>query len=165
MKSNSVTYAKAIAIMLMVLSHARFYQPGQAWISMFHMPLFFMMSGYCFKDSHLNDHVTFLKRRTIGVYWPLVKWSIVFVLLHNMFCTLYLYSDASTYNGIEIMPYSIKDMVSRIMSVIFSLNYNEQLLGGYWFLRELFLGYILFYVFVSITRHRWYLGGGGIIDY
>ena len=53
MKDNSVSIAKGIAIILMVLAHTRFSEYGNYWINMFHMPLFFFFAGYCFKDKYL----------------------------------------------------------------------------------------------------------------
>ena len=46
MKDNSVSIAKGIAIILMVLAHTRFSEYGNYWINMFHMPLFFFFAGY-----------------------------------------------------------------------------------------------------------------------
>ena len=46
MRDNSVSIAKAFAIMLMVLAHTWFMDIGNKWINMFHMPLFFFMAGY-----------------------------------------------------------------------------------------------------------------------
>lgn len=50
MRDSSISIAKGWAIMLMVLAHANFYKMGHDFIYMFHMPLFFVCSGYCFKD-------------------------------------------------------------------------------------------------------------------
>lgn len=58
---DSVTITKAFGIMLMVLSHSGFSYYGDAAINMFHMPLFFFMSGYCFSDHHLTAPWQWLK--------------------------------------------------------------------------------------------------------
>ena len=56
MRDNSVSIAKAFAIMLMVLAHTWFMDIGNKWINTFHMPLFFFMAGYCFKDIYKRQH-------------------------------------------------------------------------------------------------------------
>lgn len=45
MRDNSISIAKAIAIMLMVLAHTQFSDYGNKVINMFHMPLFFSFRG------------------------------------------------------------------------------------------------------------------------
>ena len=41
-------WAKAVGIFLVVLAHTALWHPLQNWIYVFHMPLFFFMSGYLF---------------------------------------------------------------------------------------------------------------------
>ena len=48
-----VDYAKAFGIFLVILAHTHLYKPLQDWICVFHMPLFFFISGYLFSyDRH-----------------------------------------------------------------------------------------------------------------
>ena len=63
MKDDSVSIAKSFAIILMVLAHTFFWDFGDSWINMFHMPLFFFFAGYCFKEKYLQDTMGFIKRR------------------------------------------------------------------------------------------------------
>ena len=84
MKDNSVSIAKAIAILLMVLAHTQFSKYGSQWINMFHMPLFFFFAGYCFKDKYLETPSDFVIKRVKGLYKPFVKWSLIFLVLHNL---------------------------------------------------------------------------------
>ena len=67
-RNHSVTIAKAIAIVLMVMGHAGIPQWANHFISMMHMPLFFFMSGYCFKKAYLFDAKKWLQKRFLGVY-------------------------------------------------------------------------------------------------
>lgn len=54
MKDNSVSIAKGIAIILMVLAHTRFSEYGNYWINMFHMPLFFSLLDIVLKINILK---------------------------------------------------------------------------------------------------------------
>lgn len=77
MRDEKITIAKAIAIILMVVAHAGIPHVGGAFISMFHMPLFFFVSGYCFKDKYLANPKRFAVNKVKGLYVPFVKWSLI----------------------------------------------------------------------------------------
>lgn len=53
MRDDKVTIAKAIGILLMVAVHGGTPEWASRFIVMFHMPLFFFLSGYCFKEKYL----------------------------------------------------------------------------------------------------------------
>lgn len=67
---DSVSIAKGIGIMLMVLGHSGFYQYGTALLGMFHMPLFFFISGYCFNLRHLDNWSGYAIKRIRKLYIP-----------------------------------------------------------------------------------------------
>lgn len=90
MRDNSISIAKAIAILLMVLAHTYFSQYGNQWINMFHMPLFFFFAGYCFKEKYLLQPKVFLHKRVDGLYKPFVNWSVVF-LFYIMFSIILIF--------------------------------------------------------------------------
>ena len=145
MRDNAVTISKGIAIILMVFGHAGCPELANNFLCMIRMPLFFFMSGYCFKEKYLAEAFTYLKRRVTGVYWPYVKWSLLFLLLHNVFFYLNIYSDEYGFNGRVSALYSISDYLSRAVSIVTKMKEHEQLLGGYWFLKSLFVGSLIFY--------------------
>lgn len=131
----AVTYAKATAIMLMVLCHSISYDVP--FIYMFHMPLFFFLSGYCLKTEYFDKPHMFAWKRVKGIYWPYLKWSLVFLLLHNTFCGL------NFYIGMNKHHYLWTDIVERLQNILFHMQDHEPLLGGYWFMRALFYGSII----------------------
>lgn len=145
MRDNGVTISKGIAIILMVFGHAGCPELINSYLCMIRMPLFFFMSGYCFKEKYLVEAYSYLKRRVTGVYWPYVKWSLVFLVLHNVFFYLNIYSDEYGFNGMVSTLYSVSDFLNRAVSIITKMEEHEQLLGGYWFLKTLFVGSIIFY--------------------
>ena len=161
MRDESISIAKGIAILLMVLAHTYFSQYGNLWINMFHMPLFFFFAGYCFKDKYIKQPKIFLQKRIIGLYKPFVKWSIVFLLLHNVFFYLNIYSGDFGFKGNVSHIYTWKDFVIRLFYILTRMSDCEQLLGGYWFLKSLFVGSILGYF--TITKVKSFKIGGGIL--
>ena len=159
MRDNSVSIAKAFAIMLMVLAHTWFMDIGNKWINMFHMPLFFFMAGYCFKDKYLTDFKSFALKRVTGLYKPFVKWSIVFLVLHNVFFYLNLYNSDYGFRGNVSQLYSLTDFAKRAIMIVTSMSGNEQLLGGYWFLKSLFVGSLIAYFFIRYVKNSVIRGG------
>lgn len=82
---KDIAIAKAIGIILMVIGHAGCPNYVEHFIYMFHMPLFFFLAGYCFKEKHLQNSKDFIIRRFKGLWVPFVSISLVFLFLHNLF--------------------------------------------------------------------------------
>lgn len=121
-----ISVTKAICIILMVIGHSGCPLFVGKYISQFHMPCFFFVSGFLLKDKYLNDMATFVKRRFKGLWWPFVKWSVIFMLLHNILTSLHIYNNS----------YTLTDMAYKFFHIV-TMTGSEQLLGGYWFLKEL----------------------------
>lgn len=121
-RDNTVTYVKAIGIILMVLGHL---VPSdmvlRKAIFTFHMPLFFLMSGYCFKEKYLDDAKQFIVRKIKGIYVPFVAFSLVFLALHNVFCHWHLYEPTWLYGW--------KDFAWHTSRIVTRMSHNEGLLG------------------------------------
>lgn len=156
MRDNSVTISKAIAIILVVMAHARCPELIIDWICMIVIPLFFFMSGYCFKDKYLSDAKDYTIKRVKGIYWPYLKWSLLFLLLHNVFYHLNIYSDEYGFNGRTSVLYTATDFLNHAISITTKMQGHERLLGGYWFMKLLFIGSFIFYLTVKVLRGRWW---------
>lgn len=161
MRDDSISIAKGIAIILMVLAHTYFSQFGNQWINMFHMPLFFFFAGYCFKKKYIAQPKEFVFKRFIGLYKPFVKWSLTFLLLHNVFFYLNIYNGEYGFRGIVSNLYNCNDIVVHIFHIITRMTDNEQLLGGFWFLRSLLAGSIIGYLVIKKIHSKIY--GGAIL--
>ena len=152
---NSVTIVKAIGIILMVFAHAINdpSTPGgyfyiHRFIYAFHMPLFFIMSGFCFKEKYLDNTILFITQKIKGIYIPFLVFSLIFVALHNVFCSLHIYNLCDLYQK--------KDFWNAFVAIITRMGCYEDMLGTFWFLKQLFIGNILFYLTIKICkRHKW----------
>jgi fucose 4-O-acetylase-like acetyltransferase len=146
-RDDKIAVAKGIGIILVVIGHCSNAVETKSicnFIYMFHMPLFFFVSGYFFNLKYIENKKTFVKKRIKGLYVPFIKWNILFILLHNTFFKLYIYSDKYGYDGVLSTFYSWNDILNKILYVIeFGVGGSEQLLGGYWFLPVLFIASIL----------------------
>lgn len=143
MRDGKITIAKAIAIMLMVICHAGLPHYLSQFVTMFHMPLFFFVSGYCFKDKYLKNARQFCINKVKGLYLPFVKYSLLFLVLHNIFFYMNIYNEVCGFNGEVLKLYDWKDVMKNVAKIVIAMNETEQLLGGFWFLKALFLGSFL----------------------
>lgn len=164
-RDNSVSMAKGVAIILMVMVHAHFSSYGGKFVNMFHMPLFFFMSGYCFKEAYLDNFSGFLKKRLKGAYWPYVKWSMIFLLLHNVFYEINIYNGDYGYNGMVSKYYNEGDFFRHSLAIVTTMSGEEQLLGGYWFLHSYMIAAIISFITLKIFRKNIFMNltGGGIL--
>lgn len=127
-----IDIAKGIGIILMVIGHTNPPQYVFNYIYIFHMPLFFILSGYFFNQETLRKPATFIYKKIKGLYIPYIKWGILFIILHNLFYLCHINKDF----------YSLNEYPSIIYNLLKMEKY-ELLLGPFWFFRELLLTSIL----------------------
>ncbi len=133
-KNNYISIAKALGIILMVVGHSGCPTTICRFIYLFHMPLFFICSGYFFKDiSDWPSLHSFYKKRMKGLYLPYLKWSLLFLLLHNTFRHLHI---------TESVIYQKEDYVRQLIKMIFMTDY-ELLIRPFWFIKELFFASLI----------------------
>lgn len=143
MKDKHISKIKGIGICLMVLGHALWLGNLRDIIYLFHMPLFFITTGYLFKESWLNTPPLYIKNQFIKQYWAYVKWCLFFLLLHNVFMSLGVMNEFYGYKGIGYEYYSWTQLVKKAIRIVVFMDGNEPLLAGFWFVRTLFLSTIL----------------------
>jgi fucose 4-O-acetylase-like acetyltransferase len=157
-RDNTVTIVKAIGIILMVWGHAVVWgTPVCNVIYTFHMPLFFLMSGYCFKEKYLGDAKQFVIRKLKGIYIPYVAFSLIFLALHNVFTQIYIYDAGWTYGW--------KDFAWHTSRIVTRMSSSEYLLSPFWFLKELFWGNLIFYATYKLVKwgiEKWRLKIGDL---
>lgn len=138
----TITYTKAVGIILMVLAHCSSFLLLDNIIGSFHMPLFFIVSGYCFKERYIHESTLFVWRRIKGLWWPYVKYGMLFLAFHNVFFDLNIYNDKYGFMGIVQHLYTADDYLDRAKCILM-MTRTECLLGGYWFLTSLFWGSLI----------------------
>ena len=131
---------RGIGIVLMVVGHSGF--AGTAYIYLFHMALFFMLSGYFFRlGEGLSGLRHFCGRRLLSLWLPFVAANTVFTACNNLFLKLnILTNDARILDlpGNQITtPVTLKDIVGRTVHwCVF--DGGTQLGGALWFVQALF---------------------------
>ncbi|MDE7466216.1 MAG: acyltransferase family protein, partial [Muribaculaceae bacterium] len=148
-----IAICKGIAIILVVMGHAEPPTLLSNFIYIFHMPLFFMTAGYFFNLKYLNDPWTFCTKRFKGLYIPFLKWSIVFLLLHNLWFDIGLLNEQyGNWEGGVTHPYNLRQFFHRLFLIITSMSgYDEFLAGAFWFFRGLLVASIMFLVLFKIV--------------
>ncbi len=148
---NRVTIMKGIGIVLMVLGHTACPHWLSSFVYMFHMPLFFIMSGYCFKMKYTHDCRTFVWRRVKGLYVPFVKYSLLFLILHSLFLYLNFYNTEFT-PGEYATAFGWQNYLWRGMKIVGIMSGSDPLLGGFWFLKALFFASIYSLFIIKYVR-------------
>lgn len=133
-KNNFISIAKAIGIILMVAGHSGCPALMNNFLYLFHMPLFFVCSGYFYKDIRDTNALTkYYERKAHGLYMPYLKWSLIFLLFHNIFVVL---------NIIHSEIYDLNSYIKQLFNICIMKDF-EILIHPFWFIKELLLSSIL----------------------
>ena len=139
-----VSIAKALGIILMVMGHAGCPEYLHDFIYLFHMPLFFFFSAYFFRDVKVVDSAgQYVLRKFKNLYWPYIKWSIIFLLLHNLFCRIGFYDNSLSW----------QELFVNVKCSVRGMWQGERMLGTYWFLISLFWESLLFGLIIWV-KHK-----------
>lgn len=122
MKQNIqyINTARAIGIILIILGHCGF--PLTNFIYLFHVPLFFFISGYLFKTEYVNNFNLFFKRIIKRLYIPFITINLFFLIVHNLFTNFGVYNNY----------YNLADYIRGVIDII-TLKPSESLMGASWF--------------------------------
>lgn len=142
-RDKSLDIAKAICIILMVVGHSGCPTYLHDFIYMFHMPCFFFVSGWLLNDKYITDLKNGLIQKTKDSYYPFVKWTLIFLLFHNVFASMHIYENS----------YSWQTFIKRIVRA-FMMTGSESLLGGFWFLISLFWASIISLLFLNMLSRK-----------
>lgn len=132
-RRNDIDALKALGIILMILCHIGFGETTDSLIHSFHMPLFFFVSGYLYKDC--KEFKPFLLRKARTLLIP----YLVFGTLHFIIKMPMLFRNS--------------DGVSTTLYHLLLFNHDGlPIAGALWFLTALFGTYVLFYFLSKIKN-------------
>lgn len=157
-RNNSVSIVKGLAIILVVAGHSYTDSALESFVLMFHVAAFFCMAGYCFKDSSLTiNPKEYILKKIRALYVPYVKYSLIFLALHNLFFKLNIYNDYGVgYQGRKSVLYTYSDIFSRALKITTGMHGHDELLGMFWFIPELLFGTLIFYLMYKyITKEKY----------
>ena len=141
-RADHLDIAKALGIIAVVYGHAL--GPYTVFVSLYHMALFFFISGYFYKDSYTQNPLTLVKKRIKTLYVPFITFGLFFGILHNYLYRINIYTDLipSVYNHTQYLATRSEYIINLLK--ILSFAKLEQLLGPLWFLPVLFCVNMLF---------------------
>lgn len=155
-RNTAISIAKGIAIILMVIGHAEAPELVTNFIYTFHMPLFFMAAGYFFSRKYLDDPWSFISKRIKGLYFPFLKWSFLFLILHNIWFQLgILNENYGNWTGGVTHPYTLKSALVRAVMIVTGMSgYDEFMAGAFWFFRGLLVASIVFLLLYKLIDSK-----------
>ncbi len=108
---------KGLGIIAVVVGHTG--SPLMPYVYMYHLALFFFVAGFLYKEKYSVDPFFYIGTRLKRLWWPLVKYGVVFVLLHNFLFKINVYSNVQNVPGITPMNmYSVTDLIYNIKGTL-----------------------------------------------
>ena len=151
-RNSGIDLAKGICILLMVVGHSGAPRLLNDAIYMFHMPCFFIISGWLFKEKYLDNIMSFIKRKVFTLWKPYVTWGLIFLCLTNAFIELNILNP----------PYLSKNDYIHEGVNILTMQRVSNLLGGFWFITSLFIASIVSTLWYKVIGNRLILIIAGI---
>lgn len=139
-RNEFIDNLKGLAILFMVIGHSGCPELMFYYIYLFHMPLFFFISGYLFKDNYIDTPLKFVARKLKSCYIPFVKYSLFFLLIHELLVPLGFTEH-----------YTLSNYVRQLFLIV-SFSGTEVFLGPYWFLIYLFFASVIFIAFTMVAQ-------------
>lgn len=153
-----IDICKGIGIILVILGHSDLPRIVIDMLYSFHMPLFFVISGYLYKNEDLKI-VECIKKKSKSLIYPYIAFNMLYLLLDVL--------KASA-------DYIPAVLIKKIIAIVYG-NYiwenNYEYIGTLWFLLALFCTEII-YAFVRCLYkkydvHEWIMvlliGGSGLL--
>lgn len=159
-KNRDITLdaVKGIGIVLMVVGHSFF--SFTSFINLFHMALFFMVSGYLWNDKKAAS-ISTVKDAVLSkvkhLWLPFFICNSGFTLLNNLFLQIGIYSNNPAF--IELFPSNVLTPHLNSENLLFELFKHFIFLGdtqlgtATWFLRTLFFVSVVHLVLRYIAMH------------
>ncbi len=151
-RDKSIDIMRGIAIILMVVGHSSFWSVGTKFIYLFHMAVFFMISGYLMRfkyESFFKDTWKYVLKKLIGLWLPCFLWNLIYTLFNNVFLKIHIYSDtafaALDASASEHSKLGMSDMLKNILRGVV-MSGNTEMGGAFWFLKTLFAVSIMFFI-------------------
>lgn len=120
---------------------------GRGW----NVAVFFVVAGFFISEEDLDNPINFIKKKLKRLYIPAAIIYALCVLLHNVFVSIgwYPLGEIHPGNGIPYDFYGIRDVLLRLLKVLFAGGSGELVMGAMWFL------YSLLYAFIGIAFLNW----------
>ena len=134
-----IDFYRGIGIILMIMGHIGYGEIFGKFIHAFHMPMFFIISGYFFKNVNTYkplEFKLFIKKKAKQLIIPYVFFGIIHLVIY------------------AIINYENKNSIlNRLYSFLFINTDGLPIAGALWFLTSLFFAEIIYY-FISTIKNK-----------
>lgn len=143
-RNTTIDIVKGIGVFCVVAGHSLF--PGTHFISLFHVAVFFIASGYFFKESYSENGKNlflFVKRKFITLWLVYVVWMAIFTLLHNFFIVIHVYTnDPRLFEYVPDTLATLKEPMSwaemgKNIAKAFVFHAGTEMGSAFWFIETL----------------------------
>ena len=142
---------KGLGIIAIVIGHTN--SPLTPFVYMYHLALFFFISGFLYKDKYSIDFFSYWGSRMKRLWYPMVKYGVLFSILHNLYVYMGLYSSGKPILGSGILfsnYYTKKELLFSIKDTVF-MQSLEPMAGAMWFISPLLIAMLIFCAVRRIT--------------
>ena len=91
----------------------------------------------------------YLWRKVKRIYFPYVKWALFFLFIHNFLFAVNIYNSKYVSS-----IYSCRDFLMTALYIVFKMQGEEAMLGGFWFLKCLFFASLTLFLSLKWIRNR-----------
>ncbi len=128
MKDTKFSCMKGLAITGVVAGHLGF-DTLDVFVNYWHLPVFYFVSGYFFKEKALTNGVEFFFSRFKRLLIPFFLLCVAAILCHNLFFSVGI---------ISADRFVASDYIDEFKRLMLTLSTREPMVGAIWFLPSLF---------------------------
>lgn len=146
-RSSIIDMMRAIGIILVVLGHCL---PSsflflKRFIYLFHLPLFFIISGYLYNEKSSLKPWEYIGTRLQSYLKAYVMYGSILVFLHNILYRMGVFSP-------DYVGYNFRDFLTWFLNTFIFLS-SEPFSAAMWFIPVLFVSLVIFNFIFAITNH------------
>lgn len=160
-KSQKIYYkyidiAKGVAIILVVMGHiestSALYQIWQKFFMLFHVPIFFMISGLTIQEEQIKKPYSYIKNKIKTIYIRAVIFCVLAVIAHNLCCRYGFYNPLLYPGDFRYDIYTNKEIVKQIILTLGCAG-REPIMAAMWFVFVLFFSLCGYAILSSILSY------------
>ncbi|WP_430603302.1 acyltransferase family protein [Enterococcus sp. DIV0724b] len=129
-----IDYAKGVGILSIILGHSGF--PQMKYLFWFHVPLFFIISGFLNKRGYEQKFTDFFRKKIISLWIPYYVYGILCILLFQVL----------------VWEFDASFICKELLKLIYSGTKVTGIIGAFWFIPVLFFTEIIFYFYQKINK-------------
>ena len=157
MRDPEIDIIKGIDITLMVLGHV--FSSGTEYTYLFHMHVFFIITGYLTKDQYFksfDSFVQFTVKKLKSLWIPFVAANLIYLWLNNFFLKINFYTlnpgITETFGQETGEKLEFSEIIIRSVHIFFTRRSTE-LGGATWFLSAMLYS-VIFYGFIEFALNH-----------